>query len=650
MRVSSDIDPSHRDYLAGRPGLHRGYDRSSRYLHMRDGAKIAIDVCLPRGLSPGARIPTIVRQTRYFRRFKVAPALRPFLSEPVLDPMNASMRRLFTSRGYAWVDVDARGSGASFGERPCPWWLEGEVADGAEIVSWIVAQPWSNGLVGSTGVSYEGTTAEFLAITGHPAVKAIAPRFSLFDVYTDVAFPGGLHSATFTSAWETANAALDRNAPGEMVGLMMALRVHGMADARVAEAGTWLHRASAIVERPAAQAKLRSLFDWALRGVAPVDADRDERDLEEALRSHAKNYNTHDGATSVTFRDDAPKVSPIPGQTSDAFSPHAYVDRLVSAGTAVLGYGGFIDGGYGGAAVKRHRALAGTGRSSLLLGPWGHGGELDLDPSGTSAARFDHAIELLRFFDRHLATSAIPRRAEDLPAVRYFMMGEGRWRSAAAWPPAGTRSLTLHLGEGRKLARRVATGQDRHQVDRSTGAGKRSRWRTLLCPWLHADGRGRSPRGWLVYESDPLDDDLAIVGNPVLELALASSTTDGAVIVYLEEVDGAGEARLFTEGELRLIHGTRLEEDATGVPQVAASFRRDDRVRAPAGEMLIHAIELLPTAMKVSRGRRLRLVLGGADVDHFTTPPADGPVTWTIDRARSRLILPVALESDRPRC
>ena len=59
------------------------------------------------------------------------------------------------------LERDEIGSGASFGNRPCPW-SEDEVADGADIVDWIIRRPWSNGRVGATGISYDGTTSEML--------------------------------------------------------------------------------------------------------------------------------------------------------------------------------------------------------------------------------------------------------------------------------------------------------------------------------------------------------------------------------------------------------------------------------------------------------------------------------------------------------
>ncbi|MBK7581516.1 MAG: hypothetical protein IPI67_15065 [Myxococcales bacterium] len=71
-----------------------------------------------------------------------------------------------------------------------------------------------------------------------------------------------------------------------------------------------------------------------------------------------------------------------------------------------------------------------------------------------------------------------------------------------------------------------------------------------------------------------------------------------------------------------------------------ATFLRRDALVAAVGERLEHVIELLPLAFRFARGSRLRLCLGAADVDHFTTP---GParVTWRIERGGSRLLLPV---------
>jgi hypothetical protein len=375
-----------------------------------------------------------------------------------------------------------------------------------------------------------------------------------------------------------------------------------------------------------------------------VEGNGGARLLAEALASHTDNYNVHGGALTTTYRDDSPPDARIPGQTSDYFSPHSYADRLKDV--AVLSYGGWFDGGYANGAIKRHHALSSRGLDShLLIGSWIHGGQLDLDPDAPGRrATFDHAAELLRFFDRHLLPES---PAPALPAVRTFVMGEGRWQESSEWPPPGTRALRLGFASGRRLVREPVTdGSDVARMSLEVGSGKRTRWRTLLCPFLQADGLGRSEQGYVVYETDALDEDWLVAGHPVLELRLSSSAPDGAIVAYLDDVAASGEPRLVSEGELRTVHRTRLVPRDDGPPTVEASFARRDALRLEPGELVTHAIELLPFALRVRRGHRLRLSLGAADVDHFTTPPAPGPVEWRIDLAGSRLWLPVSEPKD----
>ena len=202
--------------------------RRSLYVPMRDGVELAVDVYLPGHVTPGTRLATILHQTRYFRGFDLRrPFARPAI-ERLLD-RGAATRDRFISAGYAWVSVCARGSGASQGWRPCPWSPD-EITDGGQIVDWIVGQPWSSGAVGATGVSYAGTAAEFLLVNQHPAVKAVIPRFSLFDVYPDIAYPGGIHLSGFTQKWAMFNRALDENALGDAFAQQIALQLRALAE------------------------------------------------------------------------------------------------------------------------------------------------------------------------------------------------------------------------------------------------------------------------------------------------------------------------------------------------------------------------------------------------------------------------------------
>src|SRR5262249_41962994 len=65
--VATDAWPPADQYLAQHPRTFTDISDSSLYLTMRDGVRIAIEVLLPAKLKPGERIPTILRQTRYWR-------------------------------------------------------------------------------------------------------------------------------------------------------------------------------------------------------------------------------------------------------------------------------------------------------------------------------------------------------------------------------------------------------------------------------------------------------------------------------------------------------------------------------------------------------------------------------------------------------
>ena len=75
---TSAVSPP-RETAEDRPALYKPaaarygeFARSSRYLTMRNGVKIAVDTTLP-ATPPGKKIPTILVQTRYWRSFAHRP-------------------------------------------------------------------------------------------------------------------------------------------------------------------------------------------------------------------------------------------------------------------------------------------------------------------------------------------------------------------------------------------------------------------------------------------------------------------------------------------------------------------------------------------------------------------------------------------------
>jgi uncharacterized protein len=609
--------------------------RSSHYLTMRDGVRIAIDLHLPEGAA--GRVPAIVRQTRYLRSLEA----RTFLPITEAFDLYARTRRVFLRAGYAWVDVDVRGSGASGGVQAHPW-SKDEVKDGGEVVSWIVAQPWSSGKVGSLGISYDGTCADMLLVNQHPAVAAIAPLFSSWDVFADVAFPGGIYLAWFVEAWSRYNAALDRGAFPEAFTTPIRLIARAAHASPSPRGGDRLVALLGGVDRARFDPAVAAILGRLVAGVTPVEGDAGRAELARSVAAHAGNFDVHEGAQGLTFRDDRGLAPLVPEEDIDDMSPHAHAAALRGSGAAIYSYSGWRDGAYPNSAIKRHAAVPSPG-GRLTIGPWVHTGKLRVRPFDVAVpAGFDHDDELLGFFDEHLR--GLPAAGDGQP-VHYFTLVEERWKSCASWPPPATAEI-LYLAGGRALATgapEADSGDDAHLIDPSLGTGERSRWRSLLSlvPGDYPDRRDRD-RGLLVYDGAPLDRAMEVTGHPVVSLFVSwDDDGDGRIFAYLEDVAPDGRVAYVTEGQLRALHRrTRGSRAVGGIPE--RSFRRGDAWPLPAGEVGELSFELLPISWRFERGHRVRLAIAGADADHFAR--ATRGSTLRVHRSRrfpSRVELPV---------
>lgn len=108
--------------------------------------------------------------------------------------------------GYNLLVVSVRGSGCSGGT----WEFlnQQEAEDGVDVIDWITRNPWSNGRVALTGASYAAMPQFAVAAewaTEHPdrsdGLVAIAPQSPISDIYRDVAYPGGIANQGFASGF-----------------------------------------------------------------------------------------------------------------------------------------------------------------------------------------------------------------------------------------------------------------------------------------------------------------------------------------------------------------------------------------------------------------------------------------------------------------
>jgi uncharacterized protein len=80
---------------------------------------------------------------------------------------------------------------------------------------------------------------------------------------------------------------------------------------------------------------------------------------------------------------------------------------------------------------------------------------------------------------------------------------------------------------------------------------------------VYAD-RAAEDNKLLTYTSVPLETDLEITGTTVLPIQMSSTTSDGAIYAYLEDVSPEGRVTYLDEGILRIID--RKEVDPKSFP------------------------------------------------------------------------------------
>lgn len=582
---------------------------------MRDGIRLAVDIELPKGLSAGEKIPAILQQTRYWRNSELRPPLSWFhLSANDLPSGVKKMRLFFINRGYALVTVDVRGTGASFGVWQYPW-ENVSVEDAREIVDWIIAQPWSNGVVGGLGISYMGTTAELLLAIQHPAIKAVIPMFNHPDASTDIAFPGGVFNQRFIREWGRMNSLLDQN------------------------------------KLPFAQ----SITRYLVRGISPVAEDRNRHLLANAVQWHIHNFQL-ESMEGITFRDER---HPDLNLCLDSAAVMRYREAIASNPAAVYGWASWMDAGTADAAIRRF--LTFPNARHLVIGAWSHGGLLQASPfqapgSPISPSFPNQWVELVRFFDAHL--KGIENGVQDETTIHYYTLGAETWQTTQTWPPAETHIERWFFGDNHSLISQPIDGKtekDHYPVDYTASTGSQNRWwelgmasnKTVCYP-----DRAVQDTKLICYTSPPLEQDIQLCGYPVIHLAVSSSEADVVFYIYLEMVTPDGKVYYLSEGLLRGVHRKISSQPSPYRLQVPYhSFQQAD------GEPLIPGVPaeidfgLLPVSALIRRGQRIRIAIAGHDEGNFPRHPPQGKAVYTFYRSYKQacwIDLPVQLKPINP--
>ena len=354
---------------------------------MRDGVALRADIYRP---ASGGPFPVLVFRTPYGKH-----------NAAQSDRIHAKA----VARGYAVVMQDVRGRYASDGIFD-PY--RQERADGYDTIEWAAEQAWSDGRIGTYGLSYPGAVQWLAAMESPPHLLSMAPAM------------------TFSSP---------RNF----------FYMNGIFDL------SWL--------------------PWIYQYVAP-DARRRlglpvGEDAEQSWPSLASKYQSWLPLKDLPWlRQEAPYYFEwLAHPPEDPWWDWAELrGRYAKVSAAVLNLSGWFDDAYGveGAATNfnglvQARGGQGSARTHLVLGPWVHGvpsptearaGDVDFGPN----AVIDYDELILDFHDHYLR--GVANGLVEKAPVRYFVMGANEWRDSSRWPPPASRAVSLYLDAddgGRRL-------------------------------------------------------------------------------------------------------------------------------------------------------------------------------------------------------
>ncbi len=552
---------------------------------MRDGVVLRAEVLRP---AADGRYPTLVYRTPYGAHAAVA---------------DYTTFTRAAERGYAVVVQDVRGRYRSDGEfRP----YEHDGRDGYDTIEWAAAERWSDGNIGTFGLSYPGAVQWLAAMERPPHLKAMVPAMT-FSTPQNFFYTWGVWDLSWVS-WIWFNIAPDVRARKDLPG--------PRTDEQV-QAG-W----------PAIEQKMRATL--------PLDAF-------DALKDVAPYYTDW-----------------LHHPPEDPFWDFAELrDKYARTDVAVLNLSGWHDDNYGpeGATTNFNGLVQARGgqptRTALLIGPWVHGvGSTARTKSGEREFGADAAIQydevILGWMDRHLRASGADRPAD--PPVRYFVMGANQWKTASVWPPPA-RPVTYRLTAA--APRRPGTltpapqaPGPKTQDPRPTSTFVSDPDNPVVNSYDSAgahDYRALADRSdVLTFDSAPFEADTEVTGPIVARLFVSCDCRDTDIWARLYDVAP---------------DGTAFNLMSPGLDVLRASYRDLSKGRQllTPGEVYELRLDHLVTSNLFKSGHRLRLQVSASFFPNFSRNLHTGDLESVSSRRQratirihhggshtSQLVLPVA--------
>lgn len=523
---------------------------------MRDGVVLRADLWRP---ADTGRYPTLVYRT-------------PYNKAAVFTTY--SLFRKAAERGYAVVAQDVRGRYASDGEYRA---YQQEGKDGYDTIEWAATQPWSDGRVGTFGLSYPGAVQWLAAVEQPPHLLAMVPAMT-FASPTHFWYTGGVWDNSWVT-WVWHNIAPDlrrrKDLPGPKTG--------AQAGAAWPEQGRAMQNFLPLGSMPAFKGVADWYYDW---------------------------------------------------MTHPAWDPWwnwaELTDKYGRVRAAVLNLSGWHDEAYGPAGATTNFAglvasrggSAPAARTHLIIGPWNHGigpigrariGDRDMG----SAAALDYDGLVLRWMDRWV--KGVENGVDREPPVRVFLMGAGQWLTGDRWPLPGTVNRLLYLAPGNGNSN--SNGNDGRRspgrlLDQPpAGSPRPSEFvsdpdNPVRDPFAEAAGPHdyrvlRERSDLLVFETEPLTEDLNVAGPIKATLFISVDRPDTDLWVKLLDVAP---------------DGTAFNLMSPGLDVIRASYRDKQARRNLLEPGRVYRLELdnLLTANRFQRSHRIRILVMASFAPHMS--------------------------------
>jgi len=469
------------------------YTKYEYRIPMRDGVHLFTSVYVPKDTS--VAYPFLVDRTPY--------SVAPYGEDQYRSALGPS--EAFDRAGYIFVYQDVRGRYMSEGKflemRPHVDEKRSnkDVDDNSDMydtVEWLLRNvPDNNGKVGIWGISYPGFFTSASIIDSHPAIKAASPQAPMTDLFMgDDAYHGGAFMLAANFGFYSAFKPLDNPTPPKAtLGF---------------DYGTQSAYEFFLKLGPLANANARYFHD------------------QSFLWSDQVSHDTYD----------------------DYWKARNLAPHMKNIHCAVLTVGGWFDAEDLSGPFKIFRSIEQNDPgiyNGLVEGPWVHGGWARFDGDHLGSVSFAAKTSLyfrdhiqFPFFEKYLKGKG----TEDLPKAYVFETGTNVWRKYSSWPPANARTRVLYFQDQGGLSFTAPEAKDEafdEYVSDSNRPVPFLNYTGLRVPqeYIVGDQRFASTRpDVLVYQTEPLEQDVTIAGPVSPRLFVSTSGTDSDFVVKLVDV------------------------------------------------------------------------------------------------------------------